>query len=118
MRATGEGQDVMLAERGERDVLDDHHLLVSRLVELAAQVRPRVLLRAAEDLLAGARHAVGRSEQPLAVGVLADGEQELADGGLNAGLVDGAVALGVHVLLARRALVAHARSLPLPYTNQ
>ena len=74
----------MLAQRGERDVLDDHHLLVSRLVELSAQVGARILLHAAEDFLAGARHAVGGAEKPLPVRVLPDRKQKLAHGRLHA----------------------------------
>ena len=97
----------MLAHGRERDVAHDDHLLVLVLLELSAQVGGGVLLHAAKELLRGARHALRRAPQALAVRVLADRKQELAHGGLRPRLVYGREALvvqraAVAVLLARR----------------
>ena len=47
-----------------------------------------VLSQAREDLRVGACHAGGRLDEPLAVGVLPDREQDLADGRFEARKVD------------------------------
>ena len=46
------------------------------------------LPEAAEDLGVRLRHAAGRVAQPVARGILADREQDLADGALDARVVD------------------------------
>jgi hypothetical protein len=40
----------------------------------------RVLMKAFEDLGIHSRHAIGCLAQPLALGIFADGEQDLPDG--------------------------------------
>ena len=91
MRAADERQQVVLAHGVKRDVSHDDELLVARLVELLAQVTGRVVGDASEQLLARARHAVRRADEPRAVRVLADADEKLADGSLDARSVDTAV---------------------------
>ena len=54
-----------------------------------SQMVVRRLVQAGEDLFVHAGHAARRVEQTVAVGVLTDGGQDLADGRLDAGQVDG-----------------------------
>ena len=76
--------EVVLARRVERDVLDQHELAVV-LVEGRLENLVRVDVQAAEDLGERARHPGRRGLQALTVGVLADREQQLADGRLGPG---------------------------------
>src|SRR5436190_11409335 len=79
--------EVVLAGAGHLDVLDQHHLVVIG-VEDRGERALRMRAEAGEDLGVHARDAVRRRTQPVPVGVLADGEQDLADGGGDALLVD------------------------------
>ena len=88
MGAADERQDVMLAHGVERDIAHDNELLVALLVELFAQMAGRVVRQAREELLARARHAVRRAHEARAIRVLADADEQLADGGLDARPVD------------------------------
>ena len=66
---------MMLAHRVERDVAHEHHLLVM-LVERLAEMLGGILLHAREHLLVHARHARGRLDEPVAVGILPDPLQD------------------------------------------
>src|SRR5437588_1902087 len=70
---------MMLTDRIERDVLDHHHLVVTGL-EGDGQVAVGAVLDAAEDLVVHRRHALGRTQQTVAVGILTDGLEDLLDG--------------------------------------
>ena len=86
-----ERQDVVLAHARKGDVANNDHLLVAGLVELLAQVAARVLLHAAEYLLACPCHAIRRAHKPWPVRVLADGSKKLPHGSLDARLVQLAI---------------------------
>src|SRR6478735_8594841 len=81
VRDAVERHEVVLARRVHLDVLDEHHLLVTE-VERRREDVGRLLAQPREDLAVGARDARRRLAQALAVRVLADGEQQLAHGGL------------------------------------
>src|SRR5690606_30444622 len=86
VRDAVERHQVVLARRVHLDVLDEHHLLVPE-VERRREDVGRLLAQAREDLAVGARHAGRGVAQALAVRVLADGDEQLAHGGLGAVLV-------------------------------
>jgi hypothetical protein len=70
MRVADDGGHVVLAVRLERNVAQQHDLVVAaHLVEGAGEVRHRVFVIAAEILAIGARDPARRVEQPLALGV-------------------------------------------------
>jgi hypothetical protein len=52
-------------------------------------MHPRILAEAAEHLRVHAGDAGGGLEQALAVGILPDGGEDLTDGPLDTGMVDG-----------------------------
>ena len=83
-----ERQDVMLAHGVERDVAHDDKLLVALLVELFAQMAGRIVCQAREELLARAGDAVRSAHETRTVRVLANADEQLADGGLDARPVD------------------------------
>src|SRR5580700_10239492 len=77
--AAEERDEVVLAEGGEGDVTHHDHLVVlGREGDL--EVTGRVVVEAGEELLVHGRDPVGRGEEAVAVGVLADGLEELVDG--------------------------------------
>ena len=83
-----ERDEVVLAHRVELDVAHHHHLVVAE-VEGRGQ---DVLGRHAQpdgELGVRPRHPGRGLAQALALGVLADGREQLADGRLGAGLVEG-----------------------------
>lgn len=80
MRDTVEGQQVVLAGAVDLDVADQDHLVVSH-VEGAAQDLGGILTQAGEDLGVRAGHPVRCVEQPFAVGILPDREEQLTDRG-------------------------------------
>ena len=96
MGLAGEGQQLMFAHGGEGDILHDDHFLVVGFVELLLQMRRRILVHAREDLRAGPGHPIGGVPQPFAIRVLADGDEELADGRFRAGHIKFAVCVDVH----------------------
>ena len=83
MGAAEEGQQVMLAERVEGDVLDDHHLRVAHLEDRAVDQPVRVHVVAGRQLVVHAVHALRRAPQPLAVRVLPYLREDLAHRGLD-----------------------------------
>jgi len=78
---------VVLAQRGEWDVLDDHHLVVVDL-ELPLEMIARILPVAGEQFAVRASDPGRRLDQAVAVGVLADREQQFTDGTLGTNGVD------------------------------
>jgi hypothetical protein len=83
---------VVLAHRHDLDVADEDELLVVRL-EGRGQDLGRVDAQAGEELGVGAGDPGGCLAQPVAVGILADGDEDLADRGLDALQVDVALDL-------------------------
>jgi len=82
-RVAEEGQQVVLAERVERDVLDDDHLAVADLEDRAVHEALRVDVIAGGQLGVHAVDPLGRRPEPLAAGVLAHLDEDLADGRLD-----------------------------------
>ncbi len=82
-----ERQQVMLAHREEGHVAQDHHLVVA-LFEPNLQQALRLDGQAAKDLFIRLRDSPRRLGEPFAIGVLADGQQQLASGFANAVLID------------------------------
>ena len=78
VREADEGHEVVLAERGEGNVAHHDHLVVADL-EGDAQVLARVGLDALEQLDVHVGDPPRRLEESLAVGVLADGFEQLAN---------------------------------------
>ncbi len=72
----------------EADVLDQDQLVVL-LGEQLPEVDAGVLVEPLEDLGVHPGDAVGRLQEPFAVGVLAHGDEDLADGPADPGEVDG-----------------------------
>ena len=71
-RLADDRREVMLAMRLERDVLQQHDLVIAAdLLEGAAEMVGRILAIAAGIFAPGARDALRRVEQPLAVGIVA-----------------------------------------------
>ena len=73
----------MLAERVERDVLDDHHLAVVDVEDRAVDEALGIDVVAGRELRVHPVDALGRAAQTLAVGILADLDEDLADGRLD-----------------------------------
>jgi hypothetical protein len=90
---------VVLAHRHDLDVADEDELLVVRL-EGRGQDLGRVDAQAGEELCVGAGDPGGCLAQPVAVGILADGDEDLADRGLDALQVDVALDLDAAELAA------------------
>ena len=87
MRPSDERQQVVFAERVERNVANHHHLVVLD-VECAEEVVGRFLVDAAAHLGVHARHPGGGLPEAVAIDVLADGLEDLVDGCLDASKVD------------------------------
>ena len=97
----------------ERDVADHHHLVVVRL-EGDGEVLGGVFVQARADLGVHAGDPLRRVQQPVAVGVLADGLEDLAHGLLDARevhrRVDGwAVSAGHGLRTAGPSVLGHRR---------
>ncbi len=87
-----ERQEVMLAHAEDLDVADHHEVVGAAFVgERPGEVAGRVGAEAGEDLAVGARDPVGSIAQPVALGIFADRDQDLAHGAGDAGFVEGAV---------------------------
>jgi len=93
---TREGEQVMLAGGGEGDVTKDNHLLVA-FVKGDTEVAPGVFTESGKELGVGRGDAGGSTLQAFAVGVFADGEEDLADGGLDPREVDDQVRGAIRV---------------------
>jgi hypothetical protein len=89
----------------EFDVAQQHDLVVA-FGEDGLEVAPGVDVQARHQLAVGAGDAVGGLDEPLAVGVFAHGQQDLADGPLDARDVD----LGVGQVARERVAVVAAGS--------
>ena len=70
---------MVLAERGEADVTDQHHLVVT-LVEDRRQDVAGTLLESFEGFTVGPGDARGGVAKALALGIFPDGDEKLADG--------------------------------------
>ena len=84
-----EWKKVMLADAVEGDVADEHDLVVF-FGERLAKMHLRIGVQPAEHLRIHAGHAARRFQEPLAIGVLAYGQQDLSHSPFDAGMVDGA----------------------------
>src|SRR5512132_3762510 len=76
-----ERHQMMLTDRIQLDVLDEHHLVMTE-VEGGGEDFLRALPKACEHLMEGPRDALRCPAQALAVGVFAEGDEQLADGRL------------------------------------
>ena len=81
-----EGNQMVLAQRVHGNVSHQDHLVVISL-ELAGQVRGRILVQPSADLGVHAGHPPRCVQQAVSVRVLAYGSQDLSHRGLNPGLV-------------------------------
>jgi len=88
VRDAPERHQVVLADRGQLDVLDQHHLVVAE-VEGRGEDVLRLLPEAREYLLVRPGDPGRGLQQTLAVRVLAHREEQLADGVLGPLLVEG-----------------------------
>ena len=82
-RRPEERQQVVLAERVERDVLDDDHLAVVDLEDRAVEEAHRILAVARRQLRVHAVDTFGRPCETRPVRVLPDLHEDLADRGLD-----------------------------------
>jgi hypothetical protein len=78
---------MVLAHGEHLDVSDQDQLVVPE-VERGGEHVAGVLVQPGEDLGAGPGDAEGSVPQAVAIGVLADADEELADGGLDPGNVE------------------------------
>jgi hypothetical protein len=78
---------VVLAQAVELDVLDDHHLRAVLLEDAVADDLLDGLALTLGQLVEGARHALGRAQQALALGVLTEVDEQPPDQILPAQLV-------------------------------
>ena len=83
----GERHQVVLAAAPDLDVLDQHELVVAE-VEGRGQHLLGLLPQPGEHLRVRPRHPLRGVLQPVAVGVLADTDQDLPDGGHDPGVVE------------------------------
>ena len=83
-RGAEERQEMVLAQRVERDVLDDHHLAVVDVEDRPVDESLRVDVVAGGQLGVHAVHPLRRADQPVARRVFADLDQDLADGRFDA----------------------------------
>src|SRR5207248_4583847 len=87
VRASVEGDEVVLAVAGDRDVANHHHLVVVGL-EGRDDVVTRVLAQPTEDLLVHVGDTARRELEAVPVRVLADRLEDLPYGALDARLVE------------------------------
>ena len=80
---THERYEVVFAQRGERDVADHDHFIVTGL-KRGAQVRAGVGLDAFEELDVHIGHPARSLQESVAIDVFANRDQQLADGRLDA----------------------------------
>ena len=111
VRAAVERDEVVLAERVQRDVAHQHHLVVIGL-ERDDEMARGIFVQTAADLGVHLGDPLRRAQQPVAVGVLADREEDLAHGLLDPREVDARVFtvadVGAHVNLCSIAPVNSA----------
>ena len=83
-RLADDRRHVMLAMRLERDVLQQHDLVIAaHFLENSRQMDRRILAVALAIFLPRARHALGRVEQAFAAGIVAGPAEQRADRLLN-----------------------------------
>ena len=87
VRAPVERNEVVLADRVQRDVAHEHHLVVVGL-ERDDEMARRILRQAGADLRVHLGDARRRAQQAVAVGIFADRGEDLAHGLLDAIPVD------------------------------
>src|SRR6478609_6827393 len=87
VRHPGERHEVVLAHRPELDVADQHHLVVAEVEGRGQHVRGG-LAQAGGQLLVGAGHPGRGVPEPLTVGVLPEGDQQLPNRGRRAVVVE------------------------------
>jgi len=85
--AAVEGEEVMLAHGEERNIAQDDHLRMAFLKSNFEEFGG-VDAKTAEDFGISVGDAARGIPQPLAVGIFADGEEHLADGGFNPGRIE------------------------------
>ena len=107
MSHTMEGHEVMLTGAVQLDVPHDDEFLVTE-VEGRRQDVLRGHAQAAEDLLVGPRYPGRSVKQPLAIGVLAYGDEQLAHRSLRALPIEGAQRRWLTIEGNRGDLRAHA----------
>jgi hypothetical protein len=90
VRLAREREQVVLAQRVELDVAQQHDLVIA-LVEDGLQVAAGVVLEARHQLAVRPGDPVGRLEQAFAIGIFADGDKDFPHGPLDAGDVDAGV---------------------------
>src|SRR5262249_35657953 len=108
VRPTGERQQGMFAETGERNVLLEDHLFVIDLEGLSQQ-DARIEVHSLESFGDQPGNTGRCVDQTIAVRVLTNGEQQLAHGGANPGLIDcrGALARQMWPGSGRRLIVVN-----------
>ena len=108
---------MMLADAGEADVANDHHLVVF-LDEFLGEQIARILVQAGAEFHVHSRDTVWSFEQSLAVGVFADCLEDFPNRRANPFLIDfggNGVAVGVPRLAAiSGGCVTHALLFSLP----
>ena len=82
---------MMFAQRVELDVAQQHDLIIA-LAKHRLEMPPRIILQSGHQLGVSASDAIGRLEQSLAVGILADRQEDVAHGFLDAREIDFGVA--------------------------
>ncbi len=97
MRPPVEGDQVVFTARVEGDVADHHDLLVVLLTKEGVDDVVRLLSKPGEDLGVEPGHPLRRLHQTLALGVLADRLENLADRVGDRALVDLSRLARVHV---------------------
>src|SRR5262249_28566603 len=107
VRLAVERNEVVLADREHCDVTHHHHLVVVGL-ERDDEVPARVVGEATRDLLVHARDPARRAEQTVTFRVLADRDQDLAHGLLDAVGIDREVGVRNRV---QRVRFAHQRTI-------
>jgi hypothetical protein len=87
VRPASEGEQVVFAEGVEFNIAEKDDLIVS-FVEDGFEMRAWVLVHAGHQFGIGAGDAAGGFAEAFAVGVFADGDENLADGAFDTGVVD------------------------------
>src|SRR5665647_2962179 len=84
MNAAVEGEQMVLAHRSERDIAERNNLSGEAFDRRErSEMDERILVPPPKQLPPSGRRAGGRLDQVRAVGILAQGDEQLADGGTN-----------------------------------
>ena len=87
VRLPDKGDQVMLTQRVHRNVAHHDHLVMVGF-EHGREVLRRLLMKTGANLRIHTSDPVGRVEQSVAIGILADRKQDLPDGGGDTFLID------------------------------